>query len=410
MLPDQYTKTLVGGVVDQSVFEQLVQDHLPNLYERMKNLGISLSTFSVPWFLSLFINNVKLHTAIKFLDVFFLEGSKFLFWISISILKILEKQLLKLKQDDTFILLIKDYLINLEDGQEYPNLMKEACFVVAPYITNQTIESLRIRFKLSVVNKMEIQNKKSQVRLLSEQVLLSQAEIGIIYDQFSRLQFLKIDQYQTQSQIIDKLKQKESEIYHNLFVAGGFGNKHQRKQKNNAGDILLSDFQNLLYKLLPFKKCDRPEDLYLSIIDRIYFYIMFQNSKKAIDLATIVHTLDVLMKQPLPLRLRFIFNLYDVDGDGFLSKSELKSIMDAFLDIFTGAKYVNEEVFLKATSNFLQAALNMGSSGDTFSLNFNEFLLALLSQTCFVEYYERIWTLVSDNGRIDIQWQKGKHT
>ena len=46
MLPDHYTKTLVGSVVDQSVFTQLVHIHLPTLAAHLDKLYMDLSTFS----------------------------------------------------------------------------------------------------------------------------------------------------------------------------------------------------------------------------------------------------------------------------------------------------------------------------------------------------------------------------
>jgi hypothetical protein len=119
-----------------------------------------------------------------------------------------------------------------------------------------------------------------------------------------------------------------------------------------------------------------------------------------VDLAAMSHALDTLLKQPLHARLRFLFDLYDVDGDGFLSNDELKAIMDAFLELFrTKTKKKKEEqeeeTYLKAVSLFLSAALKMGSNSAEFHLSFNEFLLAVLSQSVFVEYFERIWTITT---------------
>ncbi|KAI9345341.1 rab-GTPase-TBC domain-containing protein, partial [Obelidium mucronatum] len=92
VLPDHYTKTLVGSVIDQSVFTSLVKSHLPNLAAHMDKLYMDLSTISVPWFVCLFLNNVALPVAIQILDGVFLDGPKFLFWIALAILKINEKE------------------------------------------------------------------------------------------------------------------------------------------------------------------------------------------------------------------------------------------------------------------------------------------------------------------------------
>lgn len=185
----------------------------------------------------------------------------------------------------------------------------------------------------------------------------------------------------------------------------------------------------------------------MSIIDRIYYYCSFQfnfvqRQKRAgvdpneigyiVDLAAMVHALDALMKQPLHSRLRFIFDLYDIDGDGFLNNTELKAIMDSFLEMFQKSKHngthvkdeQEEETYLRAVSSFLSAALKMGGNkqenqqlqitktrsnppGDSsnFSLSFNEFLLAVLSQSVFVQYFERTWSILQKDSAINVTWE-----
>ena len=170
----------------------------------------------------------------------------------------------------------------------------------------------------------------------------------------------------------------------------------------------------------------------MSLVDRIYYYCSFQynfvqRQKRGastdpssigfiVDLAALVHVLDALMKQALHSRLRFIFDLYDLDGDGYLDNEELKAIMDAFLEMFQKSRDLEkgqqkdeqeEENYLRAVSSFLSAALKMGSSkpSDTKSeyfLSFNEFLLAFLSQTAFVEYFERTWIIDVKEAKVKV--------
>jgi len=178
----------------------------------------------------------------------------------------------------------------------------------------------------------------------------------------------------------------------------------------------------------------------MSLVDRIYYYCSFQfnfvqRQKRAkadagsigyiVDLAALVHVLDAVMKQALHSRLRFIFDLYDLNGDGYLNNLELKAIMDAFLEMFQKSKSENrkkivgeeqeEENYLRAVSSFLSAALKMGSSGSSGSgpsspseylLSFNEFLLAVLSQSVFVEYFERQWSCKTEDGKVVVYFNK----
>lgn len=175
----------------------------------------------------------------------------------------------------------------------------------------------------------------------------------------------------------------------------------------------------------------------MSIVHRIYYYCSFQfnfvqRQKREIkdvdevgfvvDLAAIAHVLDAIMKQPLHGRLRFIFDLYDLNGDGFLDDVELKAIMDSFLEMFQkshgqeerGVKDEREEEgYLRGVSSFLSAALKMGNSknsgsikGQPYLLSFNEFLLAVLSQSVFVDYFERTWMIKLIGGIVQVEYSR----
>lgn len=497
MLPDHYTKTLVGSVVDQAVYKALIKIHVPNIDAILEKLYLDTSVFSVPWFLCLFLNSVALPVAIKFLDSFFLEGPKFLFWIAVGILKVNEEKLLSRgKDDDIFMAVLKDFFtrLGLADSEEitdpklqdisvmtgkplYDLLMNTACNMLGPHINNEVIESLRIQHRLKVVHQMEDTNRKSQIRTLSEQVVLNFDEIGIVYDQIRSMEYAHDQEVDDPTSVISKTKilDHEREEYLRVTVAsfGGWGLVQRAlkpiKSTSLQKTITLADFQKVFKKVSQLRHDSRTtamspvlvqdSQLSIAIVDRIYLYCAFQynyiqKQKKVVDpgftvdLAALVHALDTIMKQQLHTRLRFLFDLHDMDGDGFLSNNELKQAMDSLLEIFQKSNQTDpvqaehdEEVYLKAVSSFLAAALQMGNikandigiSGrnedgefdltagqrnpgksakskiievDTYRLSFNEFLLAILSQSVFVEYFERKWNLGRQGEVIVVNWQK----
>jgi 3-deoxy-D-manno-octulosonate 8-phosphate phosphatase KdsC-like HAD superfamily phosphatase len=286
MLPDHYTKTLVGSVVDQSVFTQLVALHLPELSEHLKKLQLDLSTFSVPWFLCLYLNSVSLHVAVTFLDLFFLEGPKFLFWIAVGVLKVNEPALLSRgKDDDIFVAVLKDFFSRLgvqESGSidrgsadvsandpvlmtgkdAYHILMVDACGALAPVITNEIIESMRMKYRLAVVHQMEGTNRKSQVRTLCEQVSLSFDEVGIVYDQVRRMEFIHADEEEDPSgeaALLSKSSKADEEKMQTLISSkGGWGLLRRfvvcQKKAGNVSQktISLSDFKRIFHIVSPF--------------------------------------------------------------------------------------------------------------------------------------------------------------
>ncbi|KAJ3269462.1 TBC1 domain member 8B [Terramyces sp. JEL0728] len=477
LLPDHYTKTLVGSVVDQSVFTQLVAQHLPNLSAHLNKLQLDLSTFSVPWFLCLYLNSVSLHIAIKFLDSFFLQGPKFLFWVAVGVLKVNEASLIQRgKDDDIFVAVLKDFFsrLGIQEGSPdspvsptvvdtkgevttltgkalYNVLMNDVCNVLGPLITTEVIETCRMKYRLAVVHRMEATNRKSQVRTLCEQVSLSNDEVGFVYDEVRRLEYIHGDEEEDpegESAQLSK-SEKESELSMRVILSnkGGWGLLRRytlsSTQRNDPTQktISLSDFRRIFKVVSPFHKTatglsgaksneNVAEEFAMSIIDRIYYYCSFQfnfvqRQKRVgadvndigfiVDLAAMVHVLDALMKQPLHTRLRFMFDLYDLDGDGYLDNVELKAIMDSFLEMFQKSKKVDEreeETYLRAVSSFLSAALKMGNNKheagkdnkSSFLLSFNEFLLAVLSQSVFVEYFERTWSIGQNLGRVKVVW------
>lgn len=279
MLPDHYTKTLVGSVVDQSVYTQLVHIHLPNLSAHLNKLYLDLSTFSVPWFLCLYLNSVNMQVAIKFLDNFFLEGPKFLFWIALGVLKVNEQSLISRgKDDDIFVAILKDFFarlgladsagssdetqdVNVMTGKPlYALLLETSAKLIGSHITNDTIESLRIKYRLAVVHQMEDTNRKSQIRTLCEQVSMNFEEIGIVYDQVRALEFIKgqeeenPDGYMAQASNARLVKQEE--LLEKVAHCGGWGlcNKYQPPQFSNSfrKNISLLDFQKVFTLVSPF--------------------------------------------------------------------------------------------------------------------------------------------------------------
>lgn len=286
MLPDHYTKTLVGSVVDQKVFTQLVETYLPNLSSHLSQLMLDLSTFSVPWFLCLYLNSVSLHVAVSFLDNFFLEGPKFLFWIAVGVLKVNEPSLISRgKDDDIFVAILKDFFSrlgvvesgSLDSSPSSPNsatdpslmtgrqlfnlLMTEACLFLGPQITSEGIESLRIRYRLAVVHQMEGTNRKSQVRTLCEQVTLSFDEISTVYDEVRRLEFIHGDEEEDPNgiaaQTARQAAQQEDSVRSLLASKGGWGlvRRYTPLSQNTSPfqkSISLLDFQRIFKTVSPF--------------------------------------------------------------------------------------------------------------------------------------------------------------
>lgn len=197
LLPGYYSTTMYGTLLDQKVFESLVEKTMPILWDHLVKADVQLSVVSLPWFLSLYINSMPLVFAFRVLDVFFLEGSKVLFQVGLAILRINGEELLDATDDGAFISVLKSYFSKLDESahpkSENPKLRAVTRFqelmVVAfkefSGITQSSITEQRLKHKDSVLNSIESFAKRTSIRNLGpESKRLSVDELGALYDRF----------------------------------------------------------------------------------------------------------------------------------------------------------------------------------------------------------------------------------
>lgn len=71
LLPGYYSPSMHGTLLDQKVFESLVQRCLPMIHDHFQVVDVQLSVASLPWFLSLYVLKSHSHdgwmTLIRFL-------------------------------------------------------------------------------------------------------------------------------------------------------------------------------------------------------------------------------------------------------------------------------------------------------------------------------------------------------
>jgi hypothetical protein len=60
LLPDYYSPSMIGAMVDQRIFEILVSKYLPDLHDHLQSVGVSIQLLSFPWFMTLYINYLPL--------------------------------------------------------------------------------------------------------------------------------------------------------------------------------------------------------------------------------------------------------------------------------------------------------------------------------------------------------------
>lgn len=97
-----------GAQVDQSVFEELISDRLPQLAEQVPNLS-SLSAVSLSWFLTLFLSVLPFQSGVCVVDYFFLHGIKAIFQLGLAALEANAAQLCACTDDGQALMILTRY-------------------------------------------------------------------------------------------------------------------------------------------------------------------------------------------------------------------------------------------------------------------------------------------------------------
>ncbi|KPV78640.1 uncharacterized protein RHOBADRAFT_33366 [Rhodotorula graminis WP1] len=371
LLPGYYSPSMYGTVLDQRVFEHLVQRCLPFLHDHFAANDIQLSVASLPWFLSLYISSMPMVFAFRIIDCFFLMGPKVLFQVGLAILKLNSPELLETTDDGAFINVLKAYFATLGDSA-HPNAHDpktrqitkfQELFVVAfrefSVITDDTIASERKRFRSEVLVSIETFAKRTAIRNLSSTGRLDKAQLGLAYDHF-QLAVLRMKDAEREAAIAAARStlltldadgrppredpRPEDRIDRQAF--GGF-----------MGDVATWARDEKVVRNGLIAHVERVPVEH-AVIDRV-FAKWDVEGKGALSFQNIVHGLDGVLFNDLMQNVAWVFAIYDSDGDGYLTKDEILQVSEALLYIFR-----NEpgDRYLGSVSNLLQNLFEFAES------------------------------------------------
>jgi TBC1 domain family member 8/9 len=247
LLPGYYSTTMYGTLLDQRVFESLVEKTMPILWEHLVKSDVQLSVVSLPWFLSLYINSMPLVFAFRVLDVFFLEGPKVLFQVGLAILRINGEDLLDAADDGAFISILKSYFARLDESA-HPRSENEKLRAVTRFqelmvvafkefsgITQNTITEQRSKHKDAVLENIENFAKRTSIRNLGpDSKRLSVEDLGILYDRFYGVLYER----QQRMQVIreeNERRARNNRTRATELVAGIAGNENVEKGRVGLG-------------------------------------------------------------------------------------------------------------------------------------------------------------------------------
>ncbi|XP_006898180.1 PREDICTED: TBC1 domain family member 9B isoform X2 [Elephantulus edwardii] len=202
MLPDYYNTRVVGALVDQGIFEELTRDFLPQLSEKMQDLGV-ISSISLSWFLTLFLSVMPFESAVVIVDCFFYEGIKVVLQVALAILDANMEQLLDCSDEGEAMTVLGRYLDNVVNKQSVsppiPHLhalltsgddppaevdifeLLKVSYEKFSSLRADDLEQMRFKQRLKVIQSLEDTAKRSVVRAIPGDIGFSLEELEDLY-------------------------------------------------------------------------------------------------------------------------------------------------------------------------------------------------------------------------------------
>ncbi|CDO76295.1 hypothetical protein BN946_scf184917.g11 [Trametes cinnabarina] len=381
LLPGYYSPSMHGTLLDQRVFESLVQRCLPIIHDHFQEVDVQLSVASLPWFLSLFINSMPMVFAFRIIDCFFCMGPKVLFQVGwqigfvgvqrmivprlilfTAILKINGEKLLQIQDDGQFIHLMREYFASLGDSA-HPNSSDPRARAITRFqelllvsfrefavITDETIQSERRKYRSEIVHSIESFSKRAAIRNLRTFERFTKDQVGLIYDALFKAICI------------------EPPPAVSLPPPSLLTTKDQAEERPETR-IGLRTFRVFLSEICTWARTEKivsngfqqridREVAEHELIDRL-FYFWDTSYRGALSFQDLVSGLDGVMFNDLMENIEWFFNLHDKNKDGYLTKDEVLTLSESLLFIF---RHEIGDAYLGAVSRFMSNAFEYGDA------------------------------------------------
>ncbi|XP_053129554.1 TBC1 domain family member 8B [Hemicordylus capensis] len=211
MLPDYFNRRIIGALVDQAVFEELIRDYLPQLTEHTTDMTF-FSSVSLSWFLTLFISVLPIESAVNVVDCFFYDGIKAILQLGLAVLDYNMDRLLACKDDAEAVTVLNRFFDSVANKDsplppavqqasganesrsqhrkvDITDLIRESNEKYGE-IRFEDVESMRRRNRLYVIQTLETTTKQNVLRVISQDVKISPHDLEELYELYKKEHFL----------------------------------------------------------------------------------------------------------------------------------------------------------------------------------------------------------------------------
>ncbi|BFZ04267.1 hypothetical protein BsWGS_07306 [Bradybaena similaris] len=304
LLPDYYNTKVVGALIDQGVFQDLVYDYLPALYNKLDVLGL-LNMISLSWFLTIFISVMPFSCAVNILDYFFYGGARVIFQIALTILNFKIDDLLVARDEAAAMAVLSRFMNNIvssnsstpdlthsksarklyESAVDVTDIIESSCQKFAP-ISNQYINKLRLKHRLKVVQSIEDSVKLNILRSVAAHTDFRGKELEDLYFLFKE-EYLTSCYWRTSQHVDATDKFDPGRPYYDQYK------------------VDFDQFKTLFLSLSPWSTGQLSSTLALRT-----FRLSDENKDNLINFKEFISTLGVMCKSDITVRIKLLYLLH----------------------------------------------------------------------------------------------------
>lgn len=158
LAPDYYSKQLLGSIVDQQTFAQLVSLYLPEVERHLKTIGLPVELLCLSWFMCFFIGHIPWCASLRVLDLIFYKDTQALFQVGLAILYLNQQRLLAATDTEAAMQCLKEFAYDTED-------LINTAFGTFENLPIEKIRQLRNQQKYLTLKDLEETSRKDQLEM-----------------------------------------------------------------------------------------------------------------------------------------------------------------------------------------------------------------------------------------------------
>uniref|UniRef100_A0A673A5V5 TBC1 domain family member 8B n=1 Tax=Sphaeramia orbicularis TaxID=375764 RepID=A0A673A5V5_9TELE len=343
MLPDYFNRRIIGALVDQAVFEDLIRENLPQLVEHMTDLSF-FSSVSLSWFLTLFISVLPIESAVNVVDCFFYDGIKAILQLGLAVLDYNMEALISCHDDAEAVTILNKFFDSVTNKDSpLPPTVQQASVGNNDKTSHFNVDiSELIREAYEVQGSREFTEEKqtlchtdaggyNQIRVVSQEVRFSASQLDELYNLFKRQHFLSC--YWTIN--------SPALLHHDPSLA--YLEQYQ---------LGFQQFSILFFLLEPWAFCTTKSTLSLWV-----FRLIDENQDGLVNFKEFCCALDTLYSNSFTNKLKFLFKLHLPPGessslsDSDTPEEQLQWLQSRFYLTFIGRGKVDLQAYLKQWQN-----------------------------------------------------------